>query len=67
MTEPDPKGPFTIRNARGQTAECHIVVLSPDDYDFIVKFDPDRDRSANRRELVEVIEYMQTVIVEGTL
>lgn len=41
------------------------VDLDPEEYDFMIRFDPDRERSANRRELVEVIEWMQTVLVEG--
>lgn len=41
------------------------VWIKDDEYDFMVRFDPDRERSCNRRELIEVIEFMQTVLIEG--
>lgn len=39
-----------------------ILVLSDEDYSFIMKFDPDRDRAANRAQLVEVIAEIQDIL-----
>jgi hypothetical protein len=41
--------------------------MDADEYDFITLFDPDRERSANRRELTEVIEHIQSVLIEGLM
>ncbi len=41
------------------------VLLSEDDYDFISRYDPERERSASRRDLVSVIEEMQAIILDG--
>lgn len=43
------------------------VEMDEDEYDFIVNFDPDRDRSANRGELKMVIEYIQVIIEDGLM
>lgn len=42
-----------------------ILVLSDDDYEFIVSYDPERERTANRAALVTVIEDIQAVIDEA--
>lgn len=42
-----------------------LVEMDEDEYDFIVKFDPDRDRSANRAHLKMVIEYIQVIVEDG--
>lgn len=42
-----------------------LVELDEEDYLFLTQFDPDRDRSASRRELVEVIEDMQEILEDG--
>lgn len=42
-----------------------IIVLDPDDYDFIMKFDPDRDRTATRADMVDVLFTIQRIIAEG--
>lgn len=41
--------------------------MEDEEYDFIVKFDADRDRSANRGELKMVLEYIQVIIEEGLM
>jgi hypothetical protein len=41
--------------------------MDEDEYDFIVNFDPDRDRSANRAELVAVLEYISVIVEEGLM
>lgn len=44
-----------------------LVEMTEDEYDFIVKFDADRERTANRRDLVSVIQHIQSVIEDGRL
>lgn len=41
------------------------VHLTDDDFDFIVKYDPDRERVASRAVLVAVLQHIQDVIAEG--
>lgn len=43
----------------------HWICLSDDDLDYILKFEPDRDKSASRAELVLVIRDIQDIIEEG--
>lgn len=43
------------------------VEMDQDEFDFITRFDPDRERSANRRELTEVIEHIQSVLRDGVM
>jgi len=42
-----------------------IVMLDPDDYDFIQNFDPDRDRTASRQDMVDVLHTIQKIVAEG--
>lgn len=42
-----------------------FIQLSEEDYRFIVDYDPERERSASRKDLVKVIEEIQALIVEG--
>jgi hypothetical protein len=44
-----------------------LISLSPDDLHFIVTYDPDRERSANRRDLVAVLEEIQALINDGVI
>lgn len=46
---------------------AHYVVLEMDseDYSFITGFDPDRDRSANRAELVEILREIREIVSES--
>lgn len=39
-----------------------VLEMPEEDYAFIVGFDPDRDRSCNRAELVEVLLDMQDIV-----
>lgn len=42
-----------------------LIEIDEEDYDFILGFDPDRDRTANRAELVEVLTEIADIIEEG--
>lgn len=42
-----------------------LIELDEDDYDFIVGFDPERDRSVNRAGLVDVLEEIAGIVSEG--
>lgn len=42
-----------------------IVVLEPEDYDFIVTYDPDRERSASRADMVDVLHTIQGLVRDG--
>ncbi len=42
-----------------------LIALDPDDLHFIVTYDPDRERSASRRDLVAVLEEIQALINDG--
>ena len=44
-----------------------LISLSPDDLHFIVTYDPDRERSANRRDFVAVLEEIQALINDGVI
>lgn len=47
-------------------AETRILVeLDVEDYDFIVNYDPDRERTASRAVMVEVLGEIQDLIEEG--
>ncbi len=41
------------------------VTLTADDYAFLTGFDPDRDRTASRADMVRVIEHMQHALTRG--
>lgn len=42
-----------------------LLAVSFEDYDFIVKFDPDRERTASRQDMVDVLHTIQRIIAEG--
>jgi hypothetical protein len=42
-----------------------LIALSESDYRFIVNYDPERERSASRRDMVSVVEEIQSIIVEN--
>lgn len=42
-----------------------LVVLDGEDYDFIMRFDPDRERTASRQDMVDVLHTVQRLIAEG--
>lgn len=44
-----------------------LISLSGDDLHFIVSYDPERERSANRTQLVAVIEEFQALINDGVM
>jgi hypothetical protein len=44
-----------------------LISLSPDDLHFIVTYDPDRERSASRRDMVAVLEEIQALINDGVI
>lgn len=43
----------------------HWICVDDEDLSFILGFDPDRDRSTSRAELVDVIRDMQEIIEDG--
>lgn len=43
----------------------HWVVIPDEDLSFIQGFDPDRERSASRDSLIEVIVEIQAIIADG--
>lgn len=44
----------------------HVLVsLSREDFLFITTYDPERERSASRRDIVAVIEEIQALIATG--
>lgn len=45
--------------------DCVHVSMSADDYRFITTYDPERERSASRRDMVTVIEEIQTILLDG--
>lgn len=44
-----------------------IVVMDPSDYDFIMGFDPDRERTASRQDMVDVLYTIQRIIAENRI
>lgn len=42
-----------------------FIQLDEDDYRFIVDFDPDRDRTASRQDMVDVLYTIQSLVIEG--
>lgn len=42
-----------------------LIEIDEDDYDFIIGFDPDRERSVNRAGLVEVLDEIAAIVREG--
>lgn len=44
-----------------------LIQLDPEDYDFIMGFDPDRDRTATRQDMVDVLFTIQRILAEGRL
>jgi hypothetical protein len=44
-----------------------IVILDPSEYDFIMGFDPDRDRVASRADMVDVLFTIQRIIAEARI
>jgi hypothetical protein len=42
-----------------------MIRLSLEDYRFITEYDPDRERSAGRRDLVEVLAEIAQLVEEG--
>lgn len=46
-------------------ASWHWVCIEDDDLAFILDYDPERERSANRADLVTVIEEIQSIIEDG--
>lgn len=44
-----------------------VIFMSTEDYDFIVNFDPDRDRTASRADMVDVLYTIQRIVIEGRL
>lgn len=44
-----------------------LISLSHDDLHFIVSYDPDRERSASRRDMVAVLEEIQALINDGVI
>ena len=43
----------------------HWVVIPDEDLAFILDFDPERERSATRADLVRVIEEIQGIVEDG--
>jgi hypothetical protein len=48
-------------------SNVETIVLDDEEYDFIMKFDPDRDRTATRQDMVDVLFTIQRIIAEGRL
>lgn len=46
-------------------SEQATVVLAEDDYRFITTYDPDRERSASRADMVDVLHTIQRLVIEG--
>lgn len=44
-----------------------IIVMDPSDYDFIMGFDPERDRVASRQDMVDVLFTIQRMIAEARI
>lgn len=42
-----------------------LIALNESDYQFIVEYDPDRERSASRRDMVDVLHEIQSLLVEN--
>jgi hypothetical protein len=42
-----------------------LVALSRDDYRFIAEYDPDRERSASRADMVDVLGTISGLVSEG--
>lgn len=42
-----------------------LITLRWDEYDFITRFDPDRERSVSRAEMVAIMEYVGVCLEEG--
>jgi len=43
------------------------VEMDQDEWDFIVNYDPDRERSASRAGMVAVLEYISVIVEEGLM
>lgn len=39
-----------------------LISLDEDEYRFIVEYDPERERSASRRDMVAVLEEIQQIV-----
>jgi hypothetical protein len=46
-------------------SRCVHVSLSNEDFLFITTYDPDRERSASRRDIAAVIEEIQAIVAGG--
>ena len=46
----------------GQADGLVAVLLDAGELDFLLRFDPDRDRSASRADMVAVLEHFQAVL-----
>lgn len=44
-----------------------LIVLKEGDYSFIMKFDPDRDRTATRQDMIDVLHTIQCIVAEGAV
>lgn len=46
---------------------AHLVILEVDaeDYDWLISFDPDRERVASRADLVEVLADFQEILTDA--
>lgn len=45
--------------------EYTLVQLPWEEFDFITRFDPERERVASRTQLVEVVRHIQAVLMDG--
>jgi hypothetical protein len=46
-------------------AKIVYLEMADEDFDFITGFEPDRDRSANRAELVEILQEIREIVAES--
>jgi hypothetical protein len=51
--------------ARSTEVRWHWICVEDADLAFLLGFDPDRDRSASRADLVDVIRDFQDIIEDG--
>lgn len=56
-----------VRESNAQETAETLIRLADDDLHFIVSYDPDRERSASRRDLVAVIEEIQALVNDGVI
>lgn len=47
------------------TDDLVFLQLSQEGYSFITKFDPDRDRTATRQDMVDVLHTIQDIVTLG--